>query len=212
MDAHLTNLEELDVNNVGGGLYTKEIIAKLLNLDPRRIEQLAQKSIIPKAERGKFDLAPTVTEYVMYLQSKLRGGGENIDESEVKSLRQKAEMEERQARARIAQMKADALSGKLISREEVEREWISRCTEVRSAFMNLHVEIGFLFADSQYRSEVEEAVREFAIETLNRYSRDGICTPSEEKGGEADVGKKNNKQRRQRLAAEIEETLKDNIE
>ena len=212
MDRRSTSWEGFDVNNVGDGLYTKEVIAKLLNLDPRRIEQLAQKSIIPKAERGKFDLAPTVTAYVMYLQSKLRGCGENIDDAEIKALHQKAEMEERQARARIAQMKAETLSGKLISREEVEREWVSRCTEVRAAFMNLHVEIGILFSDSQYREEVEETVREFAIETLNRYSRDGICTPSVEKGGEADVGKKSSRQRQQRLAAEIEKALKDDIE
>ena len=63
----------------GGELCSKQVIANLLNLDERRVEQLAQKRIIPKAGRGKFDLHATVRAYVMYLQQRTVGGGDSIE-------------------------------------------------------------------------------------------------------------------------------------
>ena len=49
------------------GLYSKEIIANLLNISERRVDQLVKKKIIPKAGRGVFDLGSTVqSTFVIY--------------------------------------------------------------------------------------------------------------------------------------------------
>jgi len=56
-------------------------IATALNLTDRRVQQLASEGIIPKAERGKYDLIPTVQAYVKYLQEQnlgQTGGSEKI--------------------------------------------------------------------------------------------------------------------------------------
>ena len=55
------------------GLYSKKVIAELFNLTERRVEQLAQKKIIPKVGRGMFDLGPTVQAYIRYLQGLSNG-------------------------------------------------------------------------------------------------------------------------------------------
>jgi hypothetical protein len=44
------------------------IVAKLLNLTRRRIQQLAQGGIIPNPENGKYDLIACLTGYIKYLR------------------------------------------------------------------------------------------------------------------------------------------------
>lgn len=47
------------------------VIADLLNLSVRRIQQLAERRIIPNSVRGKYDLFASVQGYADYLQSKI---------------------------------------------------------------------------------------------------------------------------------------------
>ena len=44
-------------------------ISKLLKLTERRVQQLAKDGIIPKAERGKYDLVSSVHGYVDFLKA-----------------------------------------------------------------------------------------------------------------------------------------------
>ncbi len=49
-------------------LYSVGVIAKLLNVSERRVQQMVKEKTIPKAERGKYDLIGCVQGYVKYLQ------------------------------------------------------------------------------------------------------------------------------------------------
>ncbi len=49
-------------------LYKVAIIARFLNLTERRVQQRARDGIIPKAEKGKYDLVQCVHGYVRFLQ------------------------------------------------------------------------------------------------------------------------------------------------
>jgi len=44
------------------------VIARLLDLSERRIQQLSREGVIPKAERGQYDLVGAVRGYVAYLR------------------------------------------------------------------------------------------------------------------------------------------------
>jgi phage terminase Nu1 subunit (DNA packaging protein) len=44
------------------------VIAKLLDLSERRVQQLSREGVIPKAERGQYDLIGSVRGYVRYLR------------------------------------------------------------------------------------------------------------------------------------------------
>lgn len=50
--------------------YPVATIAKLLMISERRVQQLAQEGAIPKAERGRYELASTVQGYIRYLQER----------------------------------------------------------------------------------------------------------------------------------------------
>ena len=53
--------------------FNIQAIAKLLKLSERRIQQLAKDNIIPKAERGKYDLVSSVHGYIDFLKAKAGG-------------------------------------------------------------------------------------------------------------------------------------------
>ena len=91
------------------GLYPKETIASLLNLSERRVEQLAKQKVIPKAGRGVFDLGPTVTAYVRYLQGLSSGALRVGEPSELDQRLKEAQVLERESKARQAKYRADAM-------------------------------------------------------------------------------------------------------
>ena len=97
--------------------FNIQAIAKLLKLSERRIQQLAKENVIPKAERGKYDLVNSVNGYIDYLKSKA-GGEFKVEEvlkNKNKLLKAKAEL------AEIDKMKA---SGELIPKGEVKKSWL----------------------------------------------------------------------------------------
>ena len=98
------------------GLYPKETIANLLNVSERRIEQLAQKKIIPKAGRGVFDLGPTVTAYIRYLQGLCSGAIKTGEPSELDRRLLEARVLERESKARQAKYRADMLEQEISDR------------------------------------------------------------------------------------------------
>ncbi len=54
-------------------LYPAHTIANLWNLTERRIQQLAKDGIIPKADRGKYDLVACTRAYISYLRDRAEG-------------------------------------------------------------------------------------------------------------------------------------------
>ena len=129
------------------GLYPKETIANLLNVSERRVEQLVQKKIIPKAGRGVFDLGPTVTAYIRYLQGLCSGAIKTGEPSELDRRLLEARVLERESKARQAKYRADMLE------QEVIRKRL--CTEIPERLR-----------ERKYDSELIEDVKTIIIEIL----------------------------------------------
>lgn len=97
--------------------YPVSVIAKLLLLTDRRVTQLVQEGVIPRAERGRYELAPAVQGYIKYLKERAIGAdlpGDAAGEHKVRLLK---------ARADIAEMEAERLAGDLAPADDVERAW-----------------------------------------------------------------------------------------
>ncbi len=158
-------------------LCSTEEISSVLGMTPQWVRKLSKEGVIPQVTRGKFDLLSTVKRYIGYLKESQKEPISS-DQKKMKARKLKAETEEREARAKLAEIQLDEKAGKLISREDVIKEWSGRCVEVKAALLGLPQEIGFIFPDSEYRYMIEERVEQFVYETLERYSRDGISTPA----------------------------------
>ena len=170
-----------DVGN--GGLYPKKVIADLLNLSERRIEQLVAKRILPKAARGKFDLYQTVKVYCMYMQQKLSGGDEVIDVSEYKDRLLRATTLEAEEKAKLREIARREKEGELMERDEITAQWAARCVELKAALLAIPVQVGFRFQDPETRNIVEEEVEAAIYEILKTYSRDGVGAGNVDAGG-----------------------------
>ncbi|PCJ29616.1 MAG: hypothetical protein COA94_01050 [Rickettsiales bacterium] len=94
--------------------YSISTISKLLNLSERRVQQLSKDGIIPKAERGKYDLVSSVQGYVGYLYA--RAFGKNT--ASIDAHAEKARL--LKAQATKAELELDILKDKYIETEEVE--------------------------------------------------------------------------------------------
>lgn len=53
--------------------YPISVIARLLDLTERRVQQLTREGVIPKTERGRYELVPAVRGYIRYLRDRSVG-------------------------------------------------------------------------------------------------------------------------------------------
>lgn len=104
--------------------YPVETIAQLLDLTPRRVQQLSAEGVIPKAERGRYELVPAVKGYVRFLKERAI----NADVSGDQTTEHKRRL--MKARADIAEFEAQRLAGELVPVDQVEKVW----TEIVSRF------------------------------------------------------------------------------
>ncbi len=62
-------------------MYPAGTIAHLLMITDRRLRQLAQEGLVPKATRGRYPLVGCVQSYIKYLQQLKMGSSERSDEA-----------------------------------------------------------------------------------------------------------------------------------
>ena len=140
------------------------VIAKLLDLTERRVQQLSRTGVIPKAERGQYDLVGAVRGYIGYLREQVRSaeaGAPDYSAERARLLR---------ARADLAEMEAGGRRGALIAAAEVEAAWTAILARLRQRLLALpdrlaplcHEETTIAGARDQIRRAVREALGELA--------------------------------------------------
>lgn len=148
------------MSGAGNPTYPVATIAKLLLLSERRIQQLTKEGVIPKAERGRYELAPAVQGYVRYLQERVAGSAPasgEIDYHKEKARKTRAE-------ADIAEMDAALRKGSTIDADEVRRGWQKVLGEVRANLLGntparISARIVGLKDDADLRRVISDEIR-----------------------------------------------------
>ena len=107
------------------------VISRLLDLSERRIQQLSREGVIPKAERGQYDLIGSVRGYVRYLRDqalKAQAGAPDYAAERARFIR---------ARADLAEMEAEEKRRSLIAAEQIEAAWIAVLALLRTRLLAL---------------------------------------------------------------------------
>jgi phage terminase Nu1 subunit (DNA packaging protein) len=107
------------------------VIAKLLDLSERRVQQLSREGVIPKAQRGQYDLIGSVRGYVRYLRdqaTRAQAGAPDYAAERARFIR---------ARADLAEMEADEKRGSLIQADQIEAAWIAVLALLRTRLLAL---------------------------------------------------------------------------
>ena len=105
------------------------VIAKLLDLSERRVQQLSREGVIPKATRGQYDLIGSVRGYVHYLRDQAvsaQAGAPDYAAERARYIR---------ARADLADMEAAQRRGALIAVEDIEVAWIKVLALLRTRIL-----------------------------------------------------------------------------
>lgn len=93
-------------------------LAGILGVSARRVQQLAQDSILRPARKGWFSLGDSVQRYIAFLEKDRKE--ESEAEKDRAKKRGKADLEWKEARAKIAKLQADELEGTMHRAEDVQ--------------------------------------------------------------------------------------------
>jgi len=111
--------------------FPLDTIAKLLDLTPRRVQQLSAEGVIPKAERGRYELVPAVQGYVKYLKERsIRAdtSGDDYNAHRTRLTKAKADM---------AEMEKAQIEEQLIPANDVEKVWVEVSQNMRQKLLTL---------------------------------------------------------------------------
>lgn len=134
-------------------------IAKLLMLTERRVQQLSAEGVIPKAERGRYELVPAVQGYIRYLKDRSLGADVPGDEYEHKRRLIKA-------RADLAEMEAAQLAGQLVRTELAEKVWCDAASRFRQRVLSVAPKAAPIVAVEMDSAVCYEVIESFLHEAL----------------------------------------------
>jgi len=141
-------------------LYPCKTIARLFNLTERRIQQLASEGIIPKSERGKYDLVECVRGYIKFLQDRAFGKELSALDSHTERTRLL------KAQADIAELECEQMRGTLIDCEVIQEHWCMQDGAMKTKIMGLPTKVAHVVQNATTMVEIENAINRECVEAL----------------------------------------------
>lgn len=172
----------------GNPTYPAKTIAKLLMMTERRVQQLAKDGVIPKADRGRYELAPAVQGYIRFLQDRMAGNASQVDSIDyhVEKAR-KVKFE-----ADIAEVEASKRKEQAIDAVEVKMVWHAILGEIRANMLgSTPARIAQLLIGVQDEIEIKRIVRgeiELAMKAASQTDMDAVFDEMEAAGDEDQQG------------------------
>lgn len=151
-------------------LQSTEIMAKLFELDPRRVQQLAKEGVLPAASQRpyKFDLLPTVKAYIRYLRDRANGKeAKTADTVKAEADKLRAEADLKQSKAKIAELQLKELEGKMHRSEDVEAMTTDLVYTARSMIMALPGRLAMDVVQAGSANEASALIRAECYKILN---------------------------------------------
>ena len=151
-------------------LQSTEIMAKLFELDPRRVQQLAKEGVLPAASQRpyKFDLLPTVKAYIRYLRDRAKGKeAKTSDTVKAEADKLRAEADLKQSKAKIAELQLKELEGKMHRSEDVEAMTNDLVYTARSMIMALPGRLAMDVVQAGSANEASALIRAECYKILN---------------------------------------------
>jgi phage terminase Nu1 subunit (DNA packaging protein) len=143
---------------------TLKSLSKIINLTDRRIQQLAKKGIIPKANHGKYDLVDSINGYVCYLQDlvqtkDLEGVKTNTKEDKARKLHHEANI--RQIEEQKAKRELELLDALLINRDDALMIWSEAFINIKKTLRSLPKKIASEVVGKDSEVEIEDKIKNY---------------------------------------------------
>ena len=175
-----TDRDTLDGMMADATTYPVKVIARLLMIDERRVQQLAQEGVIPKAARGRYDLVQSVQGYIRYMQERARvspqeGSGSYTEER----TRHEA------AKAALAELDLALRRGEVLPVADSEAAVIALASAVRTRILAIPSKVAPLAYAAESAHEAEAIVREHITEALQELADAAAAVPAPDEPAES---------------------------
>lgn len=145
----------------------------------RRVQQLTQDGVISTTdvkESGRkvkrYETIPTVMAYIKFLQDKAYGREKKESETDLIVRKLQADVDFKEAKAKMAQLQLDEIEGRMHSAEDVESMTTDLCLAIRSALLAMPGQLSKDVAEESDPSKVQILIKDtvcLVLEELSRY-------------------------------------------
>jgi len=143
--------------------HSLETISKLLDLSPRRVQQLSKEGVIPKAERGRYELVPAVRGYIRYLKERsINPGVVSFDEVRARKTAAEAELVEIELKER---------RGNLVAVDSVVATWMELIGACKSKMLSMPAKLAPVVAVEDNPAICKGIIEDQIIEALDELAR-----------------------------------------
>lgn len=157
--------------------HSLKTISKLLDLSPRRVQQLVKEGVIPKMERGRYELVPVVRAYIHYLRERnIQAGVVSLEEVRTRKIKAEAEL----AEIDLAQQR-----GETINVDAAAIVWGEVLGVAKSRLMSVPAKLAPIVAVEDAPAICKALIEEQVFEVLDELA-DEIATWAEDAGGGVD--------------------------
>jgi len=162
--------------------YPLDTIAKLLDLTPQRVLQLVKMGVIPKKERGRYELVPVVRGYIKYLRE--RGIRSDVSGDDYNTHRTRLT----KVKADIAEMEKAQIEEQLIPAGDVERAWMDVSQAMRQKLLSFPQRVAPEVYAAEKLPQVKQILQSAIYEALNEIANVEVKTinPVRASGGGED--------------------------
>lgn len=145
------------------------VIARLLDLTERRVQQLSREGVIPRGERGRYDLVGSVRGYVRYLRDQAARAQDGVADFGAERARLI------KAKADLAEMDAAQRRGDLLPATGVEEAWIAVLGRLRARLLVLPDRLAPLVHEETTIAGARALIRRTVAETLTELAQTRVA-------------------------------------
>lgn len=183
-----------DNGEVRGSFYRTEIIAQLFGVSVRRIQQLTQDGVISTTkiiEDGRtvrrYDLVPTIQNYIKYLSEKAYGRqGRTDKEIDLREQKMEADIALKESQGELHRLKTEIAAGKYISVEEVKMDYSKFFVVFKKFAVSIPARVVGMLSGQLQPTEARKIEKELADEVnrlLGAFVIAGVVEPKDVKNG-----------------------------
>lgn len=183
-----------DNGEVRGSFYRTEIIAQLFGVSVRRIQQLTQDGVISTTkiiEDGRtvrrYDLVPTIQNYIKYLSEKAYGRqGRTDKEIELREQKMEADIALKESQGELHRLKTEIAAGKYISVEEVKMDYSKFFVVFKKFAVSIPARVVGMLSGQLQPTDARKIEKELADEVnrlLGAFVIAGVVGPKDVKNG-----------------------------
>jgi len=153
------------------GWCSVDVIARLLNLSARRVQQLAKEGHIPQGRRGMYEFVPAVQGYARYLQNLVAAKDNIVSAHTAEVLKQRAEKLKREN---------DMAAGEFIPRRDVIVGMRMATDYIRKTMLAIPAKAAPAALAAKSVAGVKLVLQEHVYEALDELSRTRVVPVGED--------------------------------